>query len=202
MGISDRKNREKKEMQQLILTAALKMFLEEGYAKTSIRNIAEAIEYSPATIYLYYKEKDELLYEVQREAFDKLLTAFQTKANSKDPLKRLKQIFHTYVEFGFANPELYDLMFIIRAPTNVDEKHKENGDQAFAYLVDCLKECMDKKLLRMKDPMLSGLQCWAMAHGLVSLNIRCRLKVMNLDEKQLEQVINAAMNEYFLLIKR
>ncbi len=202
MGISDRKNREKKEMQQLILTAALKMFLEEGYAKTSIRNIAEAIEYSPATIYLYYKDKDELLYEVQREAFDKLLTAFQTKANSKDPLKRLKQIFHTYVEFGFANPELYDLMFIIRAPTNVDEKHKENGDQAFAYLVDCLKECMDKKLLRMKDPMLSGLQCWAMAHGLVSLNIRCRLKVMNLDEKQLEQVINAAMNEYFLLIKR
>lgn len=64
MGISERKEREREEMKTMITTAAMKMFLEDGYAKTSIRNIADAIEYSPGTIYLYYKDKDELLFEV------------------------------------------------------------------------------------------------------------------------------------------
>jgi AcrR family transcriptional regulator len=53
MGISDRKEREKQEMKQLIIDAAMRMFVEDGYEKTSIRNIADKIEYSPGTIYLY-----------------------------------------------------------------------------------------------------------------------------------------------------
>ena len=60
MGIAERKEREKMEMHDRILQAATVMFLEDGYEKTSIRNIADKIEYSPATIYLYFKDKDEL----------------------------------------------------------------------------------------------------------------------------------------------
>ena len=54
-------------MKKLIIDAALRMFVEDGYEKTSIRNIADKIEYSPGTIYLYYKDKDELLYAVQKD---------------------------------------------------------------------------------------------------------------------------------------
>ena len=52
MGISERKEREKQEMRRKILDAAFEMFVEVGYERTSIRAIAEKIEYSPATIYL------------------------------------------------------------------------------------------------------------------------------------------------------
>lgn len=196
MGISERKEREKGEMKDLIRAAALKMFLEEGYAKTSIRNIADAIEYSPGTIYLYFKDKDELLYEVQAHAFDQLLTYFKLHANSKNPVKRLKQIAHSYIKFGLDNPELYDLMFIIRAPTNVDDQHKENGEKSFDYLIDCLKSCVEQKLIKMKDVALGSLQLWSMVHGLVSLNLRCRLKVLNMDEKDLRSVLTAALDDY------
>jgi len=185
MGISERKEREKGEKKQIIMAAAMKMFLEEGYAKTSIRNIADAIEYSPGTIYLYYKDKDELLYDVQAQAFIKLLDLFKVKVNSQDPIKRLRQLGKVYISFGLENPELYDLMFIIRAPTNVDDKtHKDNGEKAFKYLVDCLNECIEKKLIRMKDVTVGSLQFWALVHGMVSLNLRCRLKMFPEDDMQ------------------
>jgi len=196
MGISERKEREKTDKKQLIRSAAMKMFLEDGYAKTSIRNIADAIEYSPGTIYLYYKDKDELLYEVQRDAYLKMLEEFKIKAKHKDPVKRLLQIGKTYVTFGLENPELYDLMFIIRAPMNVDEElHKDNGGDCFGYLLDCLKMCIDKDLLRVTDLEQAALQCWAMAHGLVSLNLRCRLKIVA-EEKEMPKVLAAAMEGY------
>lgn len=202
MGISERKEREKIDKKQLIRSAAMKMFLEDGYAKTSIRNIADAIEYSPGTIYLYYKDKDELLYEVQRDAYGKLLEEFKTKAKHKDPVKRLMQIGKTYVSFGLENPELYDLMFIIRAPTNVDEQlHKDNGGDSFDYLMTCLKECIDKDLLRVTDLKLCALQTWSVAHGLVSLNLRCRLKMV-LEEKDMAKSLGSAIESYVKLLIR
>ena len=72
-------------MRRKILDAAFEMFVEVGYERTSIRAIAEKIEYSPATIYLYYKDKDELLYEVQREAFDLLAKSFAPLAEIRHP---------------------------------------------------------------------------------------------------------------------
>lgn len=202
MGISDRKEREKLEMKQLIIDAAMHMFLEEGYEKTSIRNIADKIEYSPGTIYLYYKDKDELLHEVQREAFTKLLQAFEEKAPSKSPWKRLEQIALTYIDFGHTQPELYDLMFIIRAPMNkVHEGGWVNGKGCFSYLLDCVQECVNKKLIRFSDPRAAAISLWSMCHGLVSLNVRCRMKILEMDEESVGKLIETTVHEYLRLIK-
>lgn len=201
MGISERKEREKTEMKKLITDAAMKTFLADGYDKTSIRNIAESIEYSPGTIYLYYKDKDELLYEVQRQAYGELLAVFRANAKSSDPLERLAQLGRSYIDFGLENPELYDLMFIIRAPTNVDEnKFEDNGAATFAYLSSCLEECIEAGLLIFKAPQQAVLQVWSMVHGLVSLNLRCRLKVWNKDQQDIRQVLHQAHEEYLKTI--
>ena len=77
MGISDRKEREKEEMRRRILESAKKLFLELGYEKTSVRAIAEDIEYSPATIYLYFKDKNELLFALHQEAFIEFSKTFE-----------------------------------------------------------------------------------------------------------------------------
>jgi AcrR family transcriptional regulator len=202
MGVSERKEREKGEKKDLIRAAALKMFLEEGYAKTSIRNIADAIEYSPGTIYLYYKDKDELLYEVQAHAFGQLFQVFKDEVNSKRPLERLGQLGKIYIKFGLENPELYDLMFIIRAPNNVDEDtHKDNGESCFNYLFDCLRDCIENNLIRMTNVELASLQVWAMVHGLVSLNLRCRLKVLPSMAGDVTQILYAAVDDYINSIK-
>jgi len=202
MGISERKEREREEMKTMITTAAMKMFLEDGYAKTSIRNIADAIEYSPGTIYLYYKDKDELLFEVQAQAYLKLLAAFKQNVTSTDLLERLEQLGKTYVSFGLANPELYDLMFIIRAPTNVDKDvHGDNGHDTLTYTISLIEECIQAGLLIFKDVNQAALQIWSMAHGLVSLNLRCRLKVMIPEEASVPEILHKAIEEYLLSIR-
>ena len=69
MGISERKEREKRELRAKIIEATAKLLVEEGYEKTTIRRVAEAIEYSPRTVYLYFKDKDSLLMEIIEEGF-------------------------------------------------------------------------------------------------------------------------------------
>ena len=191
-------------MKRLIMDAAMRMFVEAGYEKTSIRNIAEKIEYSPATIYLYYKDKDELLYDVQAQGFSQLLEIFQQKATDKDPFKRLAQMSKAYVEFGMEHPDIYDLMFIIRAPMNkIEEEGTKwvNGDACFQYLLVTLEECMEKGLIKFTDKMVGALSIWSMLHGLVSLNVRCRMKVSNLNEEDIPGVLDITIDSYLNMIK-
>lgn len=204
MGIAERKERERQEMREHIIEAALQMFREDGYEKASIRKIAEKIEYSPATIYLYYKDKDELLYAVQKECFAKLHAVFLKEANDPDPLKRLDQLCRSYVRFGNEHPDLYDLMFIIKSPMNVIEEHEmwTNGEATFDYLLDTLKNCIDQNLVQYQNPMVMALSIWSMVHGLVSLNLRCRFKVMEMNEEEVDQAMQTTISEYLKIIKR
>lgn len=78
MGIKQRKDREREEMKDLILDAAKRISIEEGFSKVSIRKIAEEIEYSPGTIYLYFKNRDEILFELHNLAFQN-----STKSSSR-----------------------------------------------------------------------------------------------------------------------
>lgn len=204
MGITERKEREKQEMRQNIIDAAISMFAEEGYDKTSIRRIADKIEYSPATIYLYYKDKDELLYDVQKVVFEQLFAVFRKEVTATHPFERLQQIAYSYVNFGRINPELYDLMFIIRAPMNVIEEQEawKNGDDCFGFLLNCLDECIQQELIRFDNKMLAAISIWGMMHGLVSLDVRCRLKVMQLQPEDVTEVVKAAVDQYLNLIKK
>jgi AcrR family transcriptional regulator len=203
MGIAERKERDRVEMKERIIDVAIKMFVEDGYEKTSIRNIADKIEYSPATIYLYYKDKDELLYDVQAVAFEKLDRAFHENATAKDPFKRLEQITRTYIHFGKSNPELYDLMFIIRAPMNVveDKELWSNGHDCFGFVLECITACIEQNQIRFTDPLIATLSVWSMAHGLVSLDLRCRFKVMQMDEEAVKAAIEKSSREYLNLIR-
>ena len=69
MGISRRKEGEKRELRAKIIYATSKILIDQGYERTTIRKVAEAIEYSPRTIYLYYKDKDSLLMEIIEKGF-------------------------------------------------------------------------------------------------------------------------------------
>jgi AcrR family transcriptional regulator len=60
MGVKERKAREKETLRQDILDAARELFIREGYQAVSMRKIAEKIEYSPATIYLHFRDKDDI----------------------------------------------------------------------------------------------------------------------------------------------
>ncbi len=60
MGIAERREREKKERRRRIMDAAKRLFSGGGYTETTMEDIANEVELSPATLYLYFKNKEEL----------------------------------------------------------------------------------------------------------------------------------------------
>lgn len=60
MGIRERKEREKERRRQQILVSAKRVFSEKGFNKATMEDIATDAELSPGTLYLYFKNKEEL----------------------------------------------------------------------------------------------------------------------------------------------
>src|SRR2546425_11460797 len=116
MGVIERKVLEKQELKQQILDAARELFVREGYENVSMRKIADKIEYSPATIYTYFKDKDDILDCLCEETFLKLhlekLAAVQRMKG--DTLELLKKGMETYIRFGLDHPEHYIVTFMLK----------------------------------------------------------------------------------------
>lgn len=95
-AIAARREREKEALRQRILDAAREMFRNEEYSQVSLRKIAEQIEYSPTTIYLYFRDKQHLVMELVAEGFE-LLHARMQRGYSQDPLQTLRQAALEYL---------------------------------------------------------------------------------------------------------
>jgi AcrR family transcriptional regulator len=191
MGITERKEREREEMRELILRSAQDLFLENGYEKTSIRGIADAIEYSPATIYLYYKDKNELLLALHVKAFEKMMQEFAVIAAVADPLERLKSLGNQYIKFAVENPELYDLMFIMQAPLEAlacKNEVWEDGMKSFDFLRFVFSECVSVGYFRADlDVDTACLTIWSYVHGLVTIYLKKRMDMFG-DGREMERM--------------
>lgn len=179
MGIAERKEKQKLEIRKRILEASMKLFVEEGFSNVSIRRIADIIEYSPTTIYLYFKDKDEIFYNLHEMGFLKLQEMNRNLDDIHNPMLRLHKMGENYIQFGLENPEFYDLMFI--QPEPMDKLTEmgcewQNGEAALTRLRDTLVECMEKGYIAKTDPTVLSLSIWSMVHGLVSLATRQRLE--------------------------
>jgi AcrR family transcriptional regulator len=192
MGITERKEKEKQEMQRLILDTAKKLFLEQGFEKVTIRSIAQKIEYSPATIYLYFKDKDQILFQLHEDGFNELYKRQQSISGIANTLERLRRHAQIYLQFAVENPEYYDLMFIMRAPAKCikDEKAWTIGMRSYEVLHKDVTECMDSGLMKKADPMTVTFALWASMHGIASLMIRDRCVVF--PEEMLPAMIQGA----------
>src|SRR5256884_9012086 len=91
MGVRERRARQTKYLRQEILDAASELFVRDGYEDESMRRIADKIEYSPTAIYIYFKDKAELLEQVCKETFSKLVQRLgKIMEQPGDPVERLK----------------------------------------------------------------------------------------------------------------
>ena len=112
MGINERKTRQKQALRERILDAARRIVVREGFAALSMRKIADAIEYSPATLYLHFESRDEIARALCTEGYAQLLSSFEPLAQIADPAERLRALARAYVAFGVAHPETYRLIFM------------------------------------------------------------------------------------------
>lgn len=176
MGPKQRREREKEIVRQQILDAARELFVEEGYENVSMRRIADKIEYSPTTIYLYFKDKADLLFNICEETFAKLVGGMEAIPHEcNDPIVCLRRGIRAYIDFGLQYPNHYRVTFINHPKHDEAPEHymrdSSMGMKAFAHLRSGVEDCVKQNLFRETDVEKISQALWATGHGITALLI-------------------------------
>jgi AcrR family transcriptional regulator len=183
MGIAERKERQKAELRQRILEASLGILEREGFDALTMRKVADAIEYSPAAIYLYFDSREQIAQALGRRAFQQLLACLQRAEGVREPAARLHAMAQEYARFALENPAGYRLVFMeSESVTAAVFDHGGGGNNGgepdvgqlcFALLQGCF-EGLAREGLELPAPTEQlTLLLWTALHGVASLKITC-----------------------------
>lgn len=141
-----------------------------------MRKLAAKIEHSPTTIYLYFRDKDDLLYSLCEELFATLFQNYlDISKGHSEPLQVLRLCLLSYIEFGLANPGHYKVAFftspvVYGSPTEFLQKDSM-GRRMYFHILRTVEEAMAAGMLRPMDADLLAQTLWTAAHGVVASRI-------------------------------
>jgi AcrR family transcriptional regulator len=169
----ERRERERAERRQAIITAARDLAEVEGWEAVTTRRLSDRIEYSQPVLYSHFENRDAIIEAVAVEGFSELAAAMhhgRTKARS--PQAALRGTARAYAEFVTANPALYDAMFTLATDLPFGRP------EAPAQLHDAFDEIRKavEPLAAGRDPETLTEVVWSSMHGLASLARAGRLR--------------------------
>jgi AcrR family transcriptional regulator len=170
MGILERREREREEIRSRILDAARELFDAEGYEHVTMRRIAEAIEYSPTTIYNHFEDKDDLVRALCDEDFSRLLDVFREEEPPADPVEWIRRLARAYARFGLELPNHYRFMFMTPHKKE-DHGPLAPGNQSFEMLRMAVARAIEGGQFRPGDVNTVSQVLWSSLHGVVALLI-------------------------------
>jgi AcrR family transcriptional regulator len=135
-----------------------------------MRRLAEAIEYSPTTIYNHFEDKDDVVKALCEEDFTRLFGALSSAKLPKDPVEQIRQLGRAYAKFGMEWPNHYRFMFLT-PNKNHDLDCESPGHRSFALLRSATERAVAEGRFRNVDPDLAAQVLWSNVHGAVSLLI-------------------------------
>jgi len=177
MSSLERKEKEKNELRKKILEAAKEVLFEKGFDNLTMRAIAERIDYSPTTIYLYFRNKTDLTENLLEYAFEQLVNTIGSIDQSmytKNPVGLLKEGLRTYIKYGANHPHFYRMMTtsIIESSNNsLTLKEGSMNEKAFAFLESGVQNCVEAEAIEAKDSRTIASMLWAAIHGLTMILI-------------------------------
>ena len=187
MGSQERRTEQRREqreaLRERILEVSRAIVKREGFASLSMRKLAEAIDYSPAALYLHFKSRGDIARALCKEGHASLRDAFLAHTSIADPAARLNAMGRAYVEFGLAEPETYRLMFMEPAGfagAGADAKDNVNGNgraadsgaAALSLIADAFVELRaSDRLPPRAAPVACAEGLWANLHGIVALKL-------------------------------
>ena len=175
MGVRQRRHRDRERLRGKILKAARELFIRHGYENVSMRRVARKIEYSPTTIYLYFKDKADLSRASATRRSRVSNRKLEAILEEEPTLEGLRKGLRAYVDFGLENPHHYRVTFLVaQPPEERSEKYlapDSPGMKAFAYLREAVSASIEAGHLRPMDVETASQTLWAGVHGVTSILI-------------------------------
>ncbi|HMU84654.1 MAG TPA: TetR/AcrR family transcriptional regulator, partial [Leptospiraceae bacterium] len=112
MGVQERKEREKAQRRTSILDAARQIIKEKPYDSIIMEDIANRLELSRATLYLYFKNKEEIYATLLTLGMRELQAGYDKalKNPSQDPMENLVKCAFEFFTFYMSNHHYFDLL--------------------------------------------------------------------------------------------
>lgn len=197
MPLKKRRDREIENMKHIIIEAAENIIATDGIDSLSIRKIAKQIEYSPATIYHYFKDKEEILNVVMQKGYSKIMKAIS--AANLDNLKgkeKLIEMSKNYIRASISMSDEYMNAQLNTSPealqyTSSLFKGASRQKPALSVLYQCIKEIEENQLASEDELEMTAQMVAVSTFGLI-------LKISvekDLDEIQKERLISYFVNE-------
>jgi AcrR family transcriptional regulator len=178
-----------------ILDAARKIAFTDGASGISARKIAARAGCSATTLYLYYRNLDDLLHHLRMEGHALLATAFGRVDARRPALARVRAMGRAYYRFGLANRSYYQLMFVARASVTPSRELVQREMYTLMLLRDVIQSGLDRGEFRREvDPMVATNALWAEIHGVTALALSGMLVETSAGhhEEVLEAVLDGA----------
>lgn len=195
MGIQERKEREKNEMQEKILLSASEIMKSEGIEGISIRKIAEKIEYSPAIVYHYFKDKEDIINNLILNNYQKILNVLSySEKHGNNPEELLRQKLQNFIEVAVSMGEEYKIFMVSGSPeilsrTSVLYKNATADRPAVELFSKCLREILSGSKYDDNRVELVAQVIWASTFGLI-----LRLIIEKVDENQRQLLVDCFLD--------
>ena len=155
-----------------ILGAARALCFAHGAGGISARKIAARVGCSATTLYLYYRNLDDVLHHLRMEGHALLAAAFATVDSHQPALARVRAMGRAYYRFGLENKAYYELMFTHRPGATPRRQLVQREMFTLMLLRDVVCNGIDHgEIRRDLDPTVVTNVLWAQIHGVTTLAV-------------------------------
>ncbi len=201
MGIQERKKRERERRRQQIMIAAKRVFSVRGFNKATMEDIAKEAELSPGTLYLYFKNKDELFSSLSIRILQYLNLRLEHVVNnekemtSDHKIEALKEVMYDVYEF---DPLILINMFHLQSSDTLKNLSpqlladlKSLSRNSLGLMARIFEEGIKKGDFTDKHPIALADIVWAIFSGLVLWEESKRI-ISNDDKNYLKETLEVA----------
>jgi len=179
MGIAERRIKEKESRRQAILQAAKGLFFKQGFAATTMTQIATAAELGKGTLYLYFQNKEELYISLLVEGMQLLNEIFQRTVEGVTGWEvKFTALGWAYYQYSIDYSEFFQISFQFQhgeLTANIsDDLYNDcyqEGLKSLRALAGILEEGMAAGDIEKRDPMELTVVLWGSLTGLILLHM-------------------------------
>lgn len=135
--------------QRAILEATIKLVNEIGFAASSVAKIAKEAGVSPATIYIYYENKEDLLISTYVHIKEEMARAWLQNFDESLPIRDiLKQVWKNMFAFAARHPQYFQYAEQFANSPLVERVEKSKLDKAFEPLFRVVQKGIEQKIIK------------------------------------------------------
>ena len=199
MGIQERKEREKERRRQQIIVAAKRVFSEKGFNKSTMEDIASEAELSPGTLYLYFKNKEELYASLSLRILQYLHIRVEhvNKETELSPEQKLEKLIEAMYDVYDFDPLIIINMFHLQSSETLKNlsprlmtQIEELSRKSIGAISSIFREGVEKGVFIEKHPVALSDIFWALFSGVVLWE--ASKKIMNEDKDYLKKTLAIA----------